>query len=63
MADLNSGFQNNINILSIRSNGSALQIVTDRTIADGDARTIVKAPTETDAGVTPQGDIFTEGVE
>lgn len=60
--DLNPGFKNNPNIISIRSFGSALQIVTDRVISEGDARTIVKAPTERDAGLATPGDKFTESV-
>lgn len=62
MADLNPGFKNNINIISVRSFGSALQIFTDRDIVAGNARTIVKAPTETDAGVARPDRTYTEGL-
>lgn len=51
MAQLNSGFENNINTITLRSSGSTTQTVTDRAIdydGDGDVETV-------SVTVTPRG--------
>lgn len=73
---LNAGFQNNINVLQLRSSGSSLQRLTDRTIGAlvslgtdpptpaGVARTVIDSTIEADGGVTHDNQTaveFTEG--
>jgi len=75
-APLNAGFQNNINVIQLRSSGTSLQRVTDRTIGalvplptdppspDGVARTVIKTTVDTDGGVAHDNQTtveFTEG--
>jgi hypothetical protein len=75
-APLNPGFSNNINVMQLRSSGSSLQRVTDRTIGaivslgtwppspPGVARSVIKTTVETDGGVTHDNQTtveFTEG--
>lgn len=51
--DLNPGFTNNINTISIRSSGSSLQLYTDRAIdidADGDEEAVTVVTTLTGDG-------------
>lgn len=60
---LNSGFENNINVIEIRVNGAHQMRYTDRPITNYAARAIVSEVTETDGGVHTDNDVsqFTEG--
>ena len=73
---LNAGFSNNINVLQLRSSGTSLQRVTDRTLSGitplatdpptpaGAARTVIDSTVEPDGGVIHDNQIcneFTEG--
>jgi len=75
-APLNSGFSNNINVMQLRSSGTSLQRVTDRTIGNitslatdppsppGLARTVIGTKVDTDDGVAHDNETtveFTEG--
>lgn len=73
---LNAGFTNNVNVIQLRSSGTSLQRVTDRTIGAltplatdpptpaGVARTIIGTKVDTDGGVVHDNQNvaeFTEG--
>lgn len=73
---LNAGFENNINVMQLRSSGTSLQRVTDRTIGAlvslatdpptpaGIARTVIDTVVDTDGGVVHDNQRvaeFTEG--
>ena len=72
---LNSGFSNNINIMQLRSSGTSLQRVTDRTIGNivslgtdpptptGVARSVIATKVDTDGGVTHDNQIAAELTE
>lgn len=67
-ADLQPGHSNNINVITIRTNGTSLQRVTDRPVdltGDGNKETgghqVMDATVETDGGVNTAGSEFTEG--
>jgi hypothetical protein len=75
-APLNAGFRNNINVIQLRSSGTSLQRVTDRTIGAltplatdppspaGVSRSVIKTTVDTDGGVehrTQLAAIYTEG--
>jgi len=75
-APLNSGFRNNINVMQLRSSGTSLQRVTDRTIGNitslatdppsppGLERTVISTNVDTDGGVAHDNQTtveFTEG--
>lgn len=52
---LNAGFTNNINVIQIRTSGSSMQRVTDRSIdidSDGDVETVTFNPGTLQAGST-----------
>jgi hypothetical protein len=73
---LNAGFSNNINVIQLRSSGTGLQRLTDRTIGNiaslgtdpptpaGVARTVIATKVDTDGGVVHDNQSvveFTEG--
>jgi hypothetical protein len=74
-SSLNSGFHNNINTMQIRTSGTSMQRVTDRTINGavslgtdpptpvGVPRTILITDVETDGGVTNSNTVseYTKG--
>lgn len=72
---LNAGFSNNINVIELRSSGTSLQRVTDRTIGAltrlatdpptpaGIARTVIETTVDTDGGVVHDNQISTEFTE
>ncbi len=62
-SDLNPGFENNINVIQIRTNGASMQRVTDRAVDSDLARTVISQVTETDGGVHSDNDVneYTEG--
>lgn len=69
---LNSGFENNINIMQLRSSGSSLQRVTDRDLPGitslgtdpptpaGVARSVIASTVEPDGGVVHDNQTVTE---
>ena len=66
--DLQAGFVNNINVITIRTNGVSLQRVTDRPVdltGDGTEETggheVMDNVVESDGGVNTSGAEFTEG--
>jgi hypothetical protein len=73
---LNVGYSNNINVMQLRSSGTSLQRVTDRTLAGitslatdpptpaGVARSVIGTKVDTDGGVVHDNQIcneFTKG--
>ena len=66
--DLQAGFVNNINVITIRTNGVSLQRVTDRPVdltGDGNKETgghqVMDNVVESDGGVNTSGSEFTQG--